>query len=452
MADDALADLMFADFTQSGVAEQPAGNAEASPTAQATEAVSTPAETLSEQPLTTDSSATNQPAHEPSSSVKPDVEEKTADQPQSGDGAESIGLRNLREHAKGLETQVKEYGTLVDDFGGKDILLSLKPVAEVFYNPASTVDQRIAALEQVAPGALEEMLWSVAARPTSRDVLAANLFGASYDQVANAVRDGRPGNAGNSATGNKATDSSQPAIPESDEWGNPIELPEAVRSRVSQIADANRHLQSRLDALESAHSRVTQEAQARAEEQWQHEVRQRESAFLSDLISPAIDVGKQLFAASDKDTPEVRQLKEEAYNTFIQSVPEMVEQVPALKSRAQNALGLLGKRGAEVQAERLKPALKANVGQMAAKRAEFLNRLVNAEIELRALKLQQSQDLKSRRPAAPELRPPPQAAGRTPSTQRTRSTSTTCCARWMIGRRAAGSEDSGDENSNLLTF
>jgi hypothetical protein len=392
MSDDALADLMFADFTQTGVAEPAANNAEASPTAQATEAVSTPAETLSEQTSTTESSATDQPAHEES---KPAVEEKTADQQQSGDGAESIGLRNLREHAKGLETQVKEFGTLVDDFGGKDILLSLKPVAEVFYNPASTVDQRIAALEQVAPGALEEMLWSVAARPASRDALAANLFGASYDQVANAVRDGRSANPGNSAAGNRATDSSQPAIPaipERDEWGNPIELPEAVRSHFSQIANANRHLQTRLDALESAHSRVTQEAQARAEQQWQHEVRQRESAFLSDLISPAIDVGKQLFASTDKDTPEVRQLKEEAYNTFIQSVPEMVEQVPALKSRAQNALGLLGKRGAEVQAERLKPALKANVGQMAAKRAEFLNRLVNAEIELRALKLQQSQD------------------------------------------------------------
>jgi hypothetical protein len=382
MAEDALADLMFSDLSHELAGDTPQ---------------TTPQETTSE-PVQESGSLADSLYDSISTdpSLNPSAEAQTQDQPgpeqlRTPDSRLQTPDSRLSEPQPDQPDLLKEYSSIFDEFGGKDIVSSLKPIAETFYNPASTAEQRIQALEEVAPGSVNEILWNMASRPESRDAIIGNYFnGATYDQIVSAVNARR--------TEQNAEQNTQPQpeqaqnakqLPVNDEWGNPV--PENFRAHYQQIQESNQQLQSRLAAIEGAQERAAREAQVYAQQQWQAEVHQRSSAFLSDLIAPAIEVGQRLFAPSENDPPEIRQLKEDAYNTFIQSVPDMVERTPALRSRASNALGLLGKPGAEVQVERLKPALLANIGQMAARRGEFLSRLVNAEIELRSMKMQQSQ-------------------------------------------------------------
>lgn len=304
---------------------------------------------------------------------------------------EPVGVRNMRTQIESLEGELKPIKTLISDFGGQAIVESLKPVAEAFYNPQSTVDQRIQALEGIAPGAAEEILWSIASRPSTRDALISDYFnGASFEEVASAVQAMREADQSRGTA--PAPDEHQAGLPlrVEDEWGNQIQLPEAVRSSFQQLTESNSKLQTRLEALEKASVRASQEAAARASRETEAQAIAAHNEFLEQIMSPVSDVIKKMgWEPIESDTPEEKELKTQAAQLLIESAPQMFEREQANKALAENALGLIPKHGKDAAA-RFLPELKYRMGTLAAKRAEFISRLMQSDRELRSLKVTKS--------------------------------------------------------------
>jgi hypothetical protein len=325
--------------------------------------------------------------------------------PAASDGADPLGILELTtadSSTSAAEPQPEQADDVFAEFGGRDIVTSLKPIAEALYNPAATVDERIAALEGASPGAVDDILWSIADRPQTRELLVQHYLGMPYSQAMQRLQ---------------GAASAQPAeephlqLP-TDEWGHPIELPDSVKSFVAAREAETRTLQSRLQQLEGGLAQQQRE-------QWSATAAQEQQGFLTELMTGAAEVGKKYLTPADDDSAEVQELKQQAYDIYLQSIPDTVEKDERIGKLAKNAHGLYGVSQGRDRAERLKPAVKAGVSRLAENSAKFMSKLVDAYVELQGIKAGKQPTTTAQTPTSTSSKPTQAAA------QPTRKSSTT---------------------------
>jgi len=333
------------------------------------------------------------------------------------------GATDLRAAYEALKEEYEPVRKVVEEIGGVPVLEAVKSLALALHNPAATADDFLEAVKAVNPSVLEEAFWAVATQPRSRDRLVADWFGVkSFAEAQQAIqghpigaapmgtpyeavaRGGNPVTASNSrettgaanlstapgdqrpSIGAVPMETSQgPPLPATDEWGNP--LPEGVRAAYermyAQMNGANRQLQARLDAIEASQQ---QAAQAAAQAQ----VAAAEGEFLQTVLAPLHTVIKQMgWEQRSDDTPEEASRKAIAAELLQAAAPQLFESNAQAKQMGERALGLISKAGRD-QAWRFIPQLQHQMRSVLARHAENLNRLIQADRELHAMKLERA--------------------------------------------------------------
>ena len=292
------------------------------------------------------------------------------------------GTGDLQAAYEALKGEYEPVRKIVEEIGGAPVLEAVKGLALALHNPAATTEDFLEAVKAVNPSVLEEAFWAVAKEPQSRDRLVADWFGVkSFAEAQHAVQ-GRP--IGASAPQETSPDSPQP-LPATDDWGNvlPVGVRAAYEQMYAQMNGANQQLQSRLDAIEASQQ---QAAQAAAEAQ----VAAAEGEFLQTVLAPIHTVIKQMgWEQRSDDTPEEASRKAMAAELLQAAAPQLFESNAQAKQMGERALGLIAKAGRD-QAWRFVPQLQHQMRSILARHAENLNRLIQADRELHAMKLERA--------------------------------------------------------------